>query len=232
MRCAPDQQWSADMLGKVGGSPSEPKPGSGSDKVPTYTKYREDQVRDDYFPKPPEIAGPQVRPAYIYTSDVINNRTSPDCKACSVARRGNSTGYTHTAARRLSSEDIYKNINPERLRRADARRDEAVCRESGNVGEPAQPEEEEMQDDTASADPTADSSWTSASTDATGGWVPEPDRRHRRHDHRHELAPTAQNHRQLHNKRTATQPRGETGRGRTSGQSQAISKYCSRRWIT
>ena len=31
--------------------------------------------------------------------------------------------------------------------------DDAVCRESGNVGEPARPEEEEMTDHRASADP-------------------------------------------------------------------------------
>ena len=97
MRCAPDQRWSAEMIGKVVGSPAEPKPGSGSDKIPTYTKHREEQVRDETFQKPHEVAGAPVRPAYIYTNDVINNGASPDCKACSMAlRRGNSTGYTHT----------------------------------------------------------------------------------------------------------------------------------------
>ena len=52
MRCAPDQRWSAEMIGKVVGSPAEPKPDSGSDKIPTYTKHREEQVRDEKFQKP------------------------------------------------------------------------------------------------------------------------------------------------------------------------------------
>ena len=38
LRCAADQRWSADMMGKFDGSLSEPKPGSGSDKIPTYPK--------------------------------------------------------------------------------------------------------------------------------------------------------------------------------------------------
>ena len=172
MRCAPDQRWSAEMIGKVIGSPAEPKPGSGSDKIQTYTKHREEQVQNEQFQKSHEVAGTPVRPAYIYTNDVINNGASPHCKACSMAlRRGNSTGYTHTAACRLRFEDIFKSINPERLRRADARMDEAVYRESGDVGEPAQAEEEEMKDDTASADaPTtnpASASTTSQPTTST-----------------------------------------------------------------
>ena len=119
----------------------------------TYTKLRQERVRDDQFQKPPGIAGTPVRLAYIHTNDVINNGDSPDFKAYSTAlRRGNSTGYTHTAACRLRFEDIFKSTTPERLRRADARIAGAVHRESGDVGEPARPEEEEMKDDTASAD--------------------------------------------------------------------------------
>ena len=47
LRCAPDQRWPADMIGTIVGFPSEPKPGSGSGKTPTYTKHREDQ--DEMF---------------------------------------------------------------------------------------------------------------------------------------------------------------------------------------
>ena len=38
MRRAPDQRWSADMIKDIKGTPAEPKPGSGSDVMPTYAK--------------------------------------------------------------------------------------------------------------------------------------------------------------------------------------------------
>jgi hypothetical protein len=43
IRCSPDQRWSAGMVDSIVGTPDEPRPGSGSDKIPTYAKRREDQ---------------------------------------------------------------------------------------------------------------------------------------------------------------------------------------------
>ena len=168
IRCAPDQRWSADKIMTIVGTPSEPRPGSGSDVIPTYAKHREAVVDDAKYQKAPEMAIPQVRPAYIYKNDVVNHGPSPGCKACNIAvSRGNSTGYTHTPTCRMRFEDIFKNMGSERLKRADARMDEAVYRHSEATEAPAVPEEgEKMDDDMTEAAEDAQAGTSDASAPA------------------------------------------------------------------
>ena len=144
MRCAPDKRWSAELVGSITGTPAEPRPGSGSDTIPTYAKHQEERRAEPTYQQPPEAIAPKVRPAYIYKNDVAAHGATPGCKACSIAlNRGNSTGYTHTTACRARFEDIFKNMNSEKLRRADDRMNEAVYNQSTGAEPPPAAEEEE-----------------------------------------------------------------------------------------
>ena len=157
MRRAPDQRWSAEMIQGIKGTPAEPKPGSGSDIMPTYAKHREDMKAVNYE-KAPELEK-AVRPAYIYKNDVMEHGATAGCKACSIAmNRGNTTGYTHSPACRMRFEEIFKNLGSEKLKRADARIDRAVYEASVGAEAPAAaPEEEKMDEDESgtAADPPA-----------------------------------------------------------------------------
>ena len=158
IRCAPDRRWLSEMLDKISGTPSEPRPGSGSDKIPTYAKRRDDQpVTQDKFAAPPIAEAPNVRPAYIYANDVREHGASDGCKACEAAlRKGNSTGYTHPASCRLRFEELFRSAGSDRLRRADERMNEAVFQASAvPEAAPAAEEEETMQDDSATDAATA-----------------------------------------------------------------------------
>ena len=54
MRRAPDERWSAEMIQGIKGTPAAPKPGSGSDIMPTYAKHREEMKTVNYE-KAPEL---------------------------------------------------------------------------------------------------------------------------------------------------------------------------------
>ena len=145
------------MIQGIKGTPAEPKPGSGSDVMPTYAKHREDMKTVNYE-KAPELEK-AVRPAYIYKNDVMEHGATAGCKACSIAmNRGNTTGYTHSPACRMRFEEIFKNLGSEKLKRADARIDRAVYEASVGAEAPAAaPEEEKMDEDESgtAADPPA-----------------------------------------------------------------------------
>ena len=160
IRCPPDSRWSKELVGKISGTPSEPKPGSGNVTIPTYAKQQaeRDSSKDAKFAALPAEPKPTVRPAYIYANDVKNNGASEHCKACDVAlKKGNSTGFSHTAACRLRFEEIFRRLGSERLLKADDRMNQAVFDASANVG--ASPtvaeEEEKMEDMDESSAPSA-----------------------------------------------------------------------------
>ena len=161
IRRAPDQRWSAGMVDSIVGTPDEPRPGSGSDKIPTYAKRREDQpVQKEVF-QGARLPTPTVRPAYIYANDVREHGASEGCKACEAAlRKGNSTGYTHPASCRLRFEELFRTAGSDRLRRADDRMNEAVFRASA-VPEPANAEEEEEEEEIIMQYASADASSSS-----------------------------------------------------------------------
>ena len=75
IRCAPDQRWSADMVNKIVGTPSQPKPGSETDRIPTFAKQQEDRRggQGDQFSAARQGTETPVRPAYIYANDVASN---------------------------------------------------------------------------------------------------------------------------------------------------------------
>ena len=140
MRRAPDQRWSAEMIEGIKGTPAEPNPGSGSDVIPTYARKREEKTTEQYKPASMEV--PQVRPVYIYKSDVETHGPTPGCKACQAIglnRPGHSTGgYPHTPECRQRFEEILHSTGSERMRRADERMRSARAHAA---------EEEEMEDD-------------------------------------------------------------------------------------
>ena len=115
---------------------------------------------------------------YIYKNDVINNGPTPGCKACSKAMSGENTmGYTHNSDCRLRFEDLFRVAGSDRLKRADARMDEAVFKESGNMSTPAVSEEEEkdkMDADTPDANATEipDSTTTTAAPSTLAASLP------------------------------------------------------------
>ena len=112
LRCGPDKRWSADLIKNLKGTPAEPRPGSGSDTIPTYAKQQGDQKQDEKYQKAPEAMAQQVRPAYIYKNDVLNHGPSPNCKACQIASgNSNSTGYSHTPECRMRFEEIFRTIS-------------------------------------------------------------------------------------------------------------------------
>ena len=125
MRCAPDQRWSSELILGIVGSPAEPRPGSGSETIPTYAKQKTNSEIKQHRYEGVETPAPVARPVYIFKQDVIDHGPSPKCKACAVVARGeNTTGYAHTASCRLRFEDLLRQAGSERLRRADARLDD------------------------------------------------------------------------------------------------------------
>ena len=164
IRCAPDQRWSYDMIKRFSGTPDEPKLGSRSDVIPTYTKRKNDQqtVKDAFADMPREPAA-QARAVYITAKDVKEHGASEGCKACeSAMRRGRSTDFAHTDACRIRFQEIMRVAGSAKLSRADQRMDEAVFRASNVAEVPAAEKPMEMDADAPAAapEPAASSSST------------------------------------------------------------------------
>ena len=139
MRCAPDKRWSSGMIRTIVGTPAEPKPGSGSETIPTYAKQqRSGTIRPESFQIPAEREAPRVLPAYITAKDVKQYEPTAGCKACQMAiSHGSSRGFSHTAQCRLRFEEIFRSTGSAKLARADARMNEEIFRQSGNTEDPA-----------------------------------------------------------------------------------------------
>ena len=154
MRRAPDQRWSHELIQGIKGTPAEPRPGSGSDTLPTYAKHSETDKKETYE-KDDNVPIIQVRPAYIYKNDVIEHGGTEGCKACHVAMtRGNTTGYTHSPACLMRFGNIFRERGSAKLTRADERWSQAVVEQSTGVEDnAAAPEEEKMENTTAAPAP-------------------------------------------------------------------------------
>ena len=83
VRKAEDSRWSADRIEQMRGNPKEPVPGSGSSKMVTYAKYKDDteDKKVEYAPRSMD-AEPEVRVNYIYKRDVEEHGATEGCPGC------------------------------------------------------------------------------------------------------------------------------------------------------
>ena len=139
MRRAPDQRWSAEMVEGIRGSPAEPRPGSGSDVLPTYVKHPEHDRDEKYQARDMQTPVPEVRPARITRADIEEHGGTRGCKACNAVAVGTSAhptgGHKHSPECRLRFEEIFREAGAPKLSRADARMNEEIYRQTAGEAE-------------------------------------------------------------------------------------------------
>ena len=172
MRRPPDQRWSSELIAGIKGSPAEPRPGSGSDRMPTYARQAEEKKGEEYKDKP-EVHVQRVRPARITRSDLEDHGRTPSCKACTAMHAGRPShptgGHAHSHDCRLRFEEIFRESGAEKLKRADTRMNEEIYRQERQEveGEAPRAEEENNDEDMAAPDASGPPPNSSSATAAT-----------------------------------------------------------------
>ena len=126
LRRAADKRWSAELIGKIGGSPQNPVPGMNSRKIPAFARKYESEKTEQAVYVPVSQEAQEVRAAYIYKADVDKHGATPKCPGCKALMAGARWRARHTPECRkrfeelLSGEDGGTRFEAARKRRAEA----------------------------------------------------------------------------------------------------------------
>ena len=112
------EQWSADLVRNIVGSPQRPEPGSETRRVTTFAKKKLSgkPAQEDIRFQPPTDVIPEPRNAKLLKTDVEKYGASPGCPACRAIVAGKPWRSAHTALCRQRLETMMKDNEEDRSR--------------------------------------------------------------------------------------------------------------------